>query len=139
MATQYGIPINFGFATTTDGITITGISGYLLQSADHTKQADIFEVRDADGDMANRTFYNFNDEASLEVIITGTNLAAAITNTALQTPGTILVISACANMPSLVATNWQVEPGHKVSGSNIDAKKITVPLKKFAGITAATT
>jgi hypothetical protein len=136
MATQYGTAVNFGFPTTANGITITGVSGTLLQSADHTKQADVFEVRDADGDIVNRTFYNQSDEATLEYIVTGTGLADAITNTALQTPGSLLVITACANMPSLVATTWQVEPGHKLSGSNMDAKKITVPLKKHAGVTA---
>jgi len=145
MATQYSgstiTAINFGFKTTALGITISGVTGWLIQNGSHTKNADVYEVRDGDGDVVQRTFYNFNDDASLECIITSTGASAteaeAITNTtnALQTPGTVINITACVSMPSLVATNWQVESGIEVSGSITDAKKVVCKLKKFAGIT----
>lgn len=144
MGTQYSgstiTAINFGFHSTALGITISGITGWLIQNGSHTKNADVYEVRDGDGDVVQRTFYNFNDDASLECIITdATNQAGAITNTtsALQTPGTIISITACAAMPSLVATNWQVESGIEISGSITDAKKVVCKLKKHAGITAS--
>ena len=142
MAQQYSgatkHAINFSFTSTALGITITGITGWLLQSASHKKNADVYEVRGVDGDIVQRTFHNFNDEATLEAIITSAvDQATAITNTtaALITPGTIMVISACASFPSLVATTWQVESGIEVSGSIQDAKKVVCAIKKHAGIT----
>ena len=135
MATTLGTPVNFGF-TGTNGITIPGISGTLLQSADLTNQADVEEVRDADGDVVSRSFYNQNNDASLEYVVTGTTLADSITNTALQTPGTIIVITACTSMPELIATNWVVEPGVKVTGIHTSFKRITLSLKKYAAVTA---
>lgn len=136
MATINGTAVNFGF-TGTNGIAITGLSGTLLQSAEHTKVSDLEKVRDGVGEVATHAHYNIHDEASLEYVVTGTGLAAAITNTVLQTPGTILVITACASMPSLVATTWEVQSGCKISGSNVNAKRITLPIHKYTGITAA--
>jgi hypothetical protein len=134
MATNLGTAVNFGF-TGTNGIT--GLAtGQLLQSVDHTRQADVEDIRDADGDVAARVFYNPNDALTLEVIVTGTGLAAAITNTTLQTAGTIISITACASAPDLVATNWVVESA-RLAGSNVDAKRITLQLKKNASVTAA--
>lgn len=135
MATINGTPVNFGF-TGTGGIAITGLSGILLQSAEHSKRADCEEVRNGVGDVVVHGWYNIHDEAQLEWVVTGAGLADAITNTALQTPGTILVITACASMPSLIATTWEVQDGAKISGGNTNAKRITLPLKKYAGITA---
>jgi hypothetical protein len=137
MATINGNPVNFGF-TGTNGIAITGLSGTMLQTAEHTKQADLEVARNGVGDEVTHGWYNIHDEATLEWIVTDTtNIAGAITNTALQTPGTILVITACASMPSLVATTWEVQSGCKISGSNVTAKRISLPLKKYAGITGA--
>src|ERR1044071_2962791 len=135
---QNGTPGNFGF-TGTNGITITGISGTLLQSADIASHADKDEVRNALGDIVTRSWYDPHTKANLEWTITGTGIANAIVNTALAglTPGTILVITACASMPDLVGTNWEVMDGAKITGSNTTHKKYTVPLEKRAGITAA--
>lgn len=130
--------INFGFKTTTNGITVTGTGTgtMLLQSAEYSKNADVYEARDGQGNVVSQTFYNQNDEAKLESIVIGSGLADAITQTTIPEVGTIITISACASMTSLVATNWIVQPGISVSGSNTDAKKVTYPLKKYAGITA---
>lgn len=141
MAQQYSgatkHAVNFSFTSTALGIT--GYStGFLLQSASQKKNADVYEVRGVDGNVVQRTFYNFNDEATLEAIITSTaDQATAITNTtaALKTPGTIVDITECNSMPSLVATTWQTESGVEISGSITDAKKCVVTLKKHAGIT----
>lgn len=139
-----GIPINFGFQGTaaadgSQGITITGLNGVLLQSADQAKQAEQEKARDGNGNSVVHAWSDIHDEATLEYIVTGSNLAATLTNTALQTPGTILVISTCTSMPSLVGTNWEVQAGAKISGSNTTAKKITIPVHKYPGITAAAT
>jgi hypothetical protein len=137
MATINGTPINFGF-TGAGGITCASLPGILLQSIEHSKEADCEVVRSGVGDEVAHGWHNQHDQAQLEYIVTdATNIANAITNTALQTPGTIINISACASVPSLVGSTWEVQSGTKISGSNVNAKRITVPLKKFAGITAA--
>ena len=136
MATINGTAVNFGFQGT-NGITITGVNGWLMQSAEHTKAADLEVVRDGLGEEITHGWYNIHDEATLEVVITGTGLGNSLTNTALKSPGTILVITACTSVPELVATNWEVQAGCKVSGSNTSAKRLSCPIKKFTNITAA--
>lgn len=139
-----GTPINFGFTGVQDadggqGILITGLAGTLLQSVEQSKVGECEKVRDGNGNDVVHAWSNIHDEATLEYIVTGSGLATAITNTtsALQTPGAILVISACASVPSLIGTTWEVQSGAKVSGSNTGAKKVTLPLHKLPGITAA--
>lgn len=138
MPVQNGTAVNFAF-TGTNGITITGISGTLLQSSDTSAEADKEEVRNNVGDIVNRDWYDQHYKAALEWVITGTGIANAIVNTSLAalTPGTIIVITACASMPDLVATNWEVMAGASIKGSNTNAKRFSVPLEKRAGITAA--
>lgn len=132
-----GTAVNFGFLTTANGITITGVSGTLLQSADHMASADVEVVRDGTGAEVVHAWYNDHDEATLEWIITGSGLAAAITNTALIRPGAFVVISACASFPGLVATTWEAQSDVKISGTNTNSKRFSIKLKKCAGITAA--
>lgn len=130
-----GTAINFGF-TGTNGITITGISGTLLQSAEHEAMSDCEVTKDGIGAEVCHGWHNYQDHAKLEWVVTGSGLAAAITNTALIAPGTFVVITACASMPSLVGTTWECQSGCKISGTNVNSKKISVTLKKVAGITA---
>ena len=139
MATINGTPVNFGF-TGSNGIAITGQTGALIQNAEHSKQGEREKVRNGVGDTITHGHYDIHDQVSLEYIITDpTNIAGAITNTtaALLTPGTIIVITACPSMPSLVATTWEVQSGAKISGSNTNAKRATIPLEKYTGITGA--
>jgi len=139
MATINGIPVNFGF-TGTDGIQITGLTAnLLLQSADESAEADKDEVRAGQGDIVNRSWYDQHKKASLECVITAAGIAAAVTATTLASllPGTIIIISACASMPDLVATTWEVQSGAAIKGSNTNAKRVTIPLEIRAGITAA--
>jgi cell division GTPase FtsZ len=136
MATQLGTAVNFGFV----GVNgITGLTtGYMLQNVDHTKQADVEEVRDPDGDVVSRVFHNANETATLECVVTGSSLSAALSNTALNAAGAIVSITACPNVPELVQTNWVVETS-RLSGSNTTAKRVTLELRRHAGITAAAT
>lgn len=133
-----GVPVNFGFQGTS-GITITGLSGTLLQNVDLSAEADKEEVRSGQGDIVNRNWYDQHLKATLEWVITGTNLATTLTNTAIAgiTPGVILVITACTSVPDLVATTWEVMGGASIKGSNTTSKRITLPLEKRAGITGA--
>lgn len=138
MATNLGTAVNFGFITQADGATITGYTGYLLQSADLSRKADEIEVRDAAGEVKSVVYYNSSDDATLEFVYYGTSQAAAITNTALKTVGALVVISACASIPDLVQTTWQLKD-HKISGSNTDVKKATLTLKRNPNVTATAT
>lgn len=134
-----GAAVNFGF-TGTDGIAESNLTGKMqLQSADYESTADEEQIRDADGDLVNRTFYNLGFKATLEYIPSGADIATAVTNTALIAVGTVINITACASLPALVASSWVVVPGGKITGSNTSAKRITLPLEKHAGITAAAT
>jgi hypothetical protein len=130
-----GTAVNFGF-TGTNGITITGISGTLLQSAEHESMADVEITRDGLGAEVCNAFYNPHENAKLEWVVTGSGLAAAITNSALIAAGTFFVITACASMPSLIASTWQALSGCKLSGTNVNSKKLSVSLKKCPNITA---
>lgn len=136
MATINGTAIVFGF-TGTNGIAITGISGTLLQSTDQSAEADHEDVRNGIGDIVARGWYDQNRKATLEWVVTGTGLANAIVNNTLATllPGAIIVISACASNPDLIATNWEVMTSKNV-GSNTSSARITAQLEKRAGITA---
>jgi len=140
MAIINGIPVNFGFQGT-GGITITGISGIILQSADWSKAADVESARDGQGAIVARGWYDIHDEATLEWIISGTNLAASITNTDLATvePGDIITISACTSMPTLITSVWEVQSGAKITGSNTTFKKLSCTIHRRAGITGAAT
>jgi hypothetical protein len=135
-----GTPVNFGF-TGTNGITITGLSGTLLQSADLSTEADVEEVRAGQGDKVSRNWYDQHLKATLEWVITGTGIANAIVNTAIAgvAPGTLIVISACLSVPDLVGTNWEVMSGASIKGGNTNNKRVSVSLEKRAGITAAQT
>lgn len=139
MGQSNGTALNFGY-TGGDGITITGISGTLLQSADHSVEADKEETRTGQGDIVNRFWYDQHSKASIEWVVKGTGLANAIVNSTLAalTPGTILVVSACASDPDLVATTWEVQRA-SLKGSNTTSKRITCEVEKRAGITAAST
>ncbi len=138
-ATINGTAVNFGFQGT-NGITIGGISGTLLQNADLSAAADCEVTRDGLGAEIVHGWYNFHNEASLEWVVTSGTLSVAITNCALSAlvPGAFLTISACTSMPELVAT-WEVQGGAKHVKSNTTSSKITVPIKKFGGITALAT
>ena len=139
MATINGTAVNFGY-TGTNGIAITGISGTLLQSTDRSKAADVESARSGVGDIVARGWYDIHEEATLEWIITGTNLAAAVTNTTFTGigPGDFIVITACASEPGLVAT-WEVQSAPKITGSNTTFKKISVTIHKRSGVTAVAT
>lgn len=136
MAVINGTAINFGFKTS-GGITITGISGVLLQSADLSVEADVADVRSALGDIVARAWYDQHSVATIEWEVSGTDLAAAITNSTLASvePGDIIIITACASRPELIATNWECQSGSKIAGSNTANARISVTVHKRAGIT----
>ena len=137
MATQLGKPVSFAFSGT-DGIAeTTYLTGkIILQSADHENASDKEEIRSAAGVIVTESYYNPSDKANLEYIPTATTLAGVTANVALPSVPSILNITACADMPSLIKSNWVYKGGGKITGSNTGAKKITLPLEALSSITA---
>ena len=133
-----GTAVVFGFPTTANGITITGLAGVLLESANVTRGSDIEIVRDAVGEEVTNTFYNSVDSATLETRVIGTSKADAITKNVKQTCGAIIVITACAGNTELIGTNWQVLSSNQIQ-VNTSSAKISLSLKKCGLITAAAT
>jgi hypothetical protein len=141
VAVQNGVPCNIGFPTTVGGIqlaTPTTLATIFLQSADETAGATNYRAEDSAGNVVISSWMDPHTKATLEILIAGTGIANAIANTTLTgiTPGTIISITHCANMPDLVQTNWEVMDSPKISGTNKDAKKLTLSLEQRAGITA---
>jgi hypothetical protein len=137
MATILGKAVSFAFSGT-DGIAeTTYLTGkMILQSADHENSADKEEIRNAAGTTVTESFYNPMDKANLEYIPTASTLAGVTANVALPSVPSILNITACADMPTLIKTNWVYKGGGKITGSNTGAKKISLPLEALASITA---
>lgn len=97
-------------------------------------------VEDEVGNVVTSAWMDPHQKVTLELIIKSDTLANVITATttiAAIKPGDLLTVSACQQMPSLVATNWEVMDSPKVAGSNKDAKKFTCSLEARPGITAA--
>ncbi len=144
MATINGIAVSFGFATATDangnqGFTSASISGVLLQSADQTDDAELEVVRNGAGDSVVHAWYDFKKSCTFEYVVSGASITAAKAATVLPTIGTFLSITACAEMPSLVNTHWEVQKGGKISKSNTTVSKISIPLMACPNITATIT
>lgn len=145
-----GLAVNFGFASTTNGITITELTGVLIQSADQTASAECEVTRGGTGAEVTHAWYNDHDEATLEFVITSaTGTGTAITNTALALvrPGSFATITACASMPGLTADNaqtmftsaptkWEVQSGPKLTKTNTSSAKVSIPLRRYTSITA---
>lgn len=137
-ATQTGVFVNFAF-TGTDGIAATGLTGNgLFQSYDFEYAPEEYQVKSAAGALATRVFPEIPKKATIEWIPGKDSVANAVTahSTIVALFHTILNITACASAPELIVSNWLVV-GVKPSGSNTDAKKITLTLEAHAGITAA--
>jgi hypothetical protein len=136
-----GVGVNIGYAGTPGGITFNdaGVQPKLiLQTADASNDAENYEVYDEAGNLTISAWLNPQNKAMLEFVVTGAGGADAIAQTTAVMgiqPGDILVVTACAAMPNLVRTNWEVLSGPKVAGSNKDAKKFTVNIRASAGIT----
>lgn len=136
MATINGSPVVFGFGAGA-GITITGLNGILLQSKEHSLEAERSLVRDGAGNRVTSTHYDQIDKATLRYKVSGSSLSDALVNTAIQAPGTILAITACAKDAAMVGTNWEVQSGARLSQSNTGEAEMEIPLEKASGITAA--
>ena len=121
-----GTPVNFTFQSAA-GITITEISGVLLQSANYKTPTKRVLVMDGNGNRTTSAHTDPIKTANLKWKVSGTGLANAITNTTLQANGNFVNITACASMPELVARYEVI--GGEVTGSNEDVKEITLDIE----------
>lgn len=139
MPTQNGTPVNFSFVSTASdgGLTCTGLTAFLLQGVDLEDGAEKEQVRGAGGNVVSENYYDPHSKAALRFVIAASSKANAITATALKTAGTIISITACASVPGLVATNWTVQAGTKITGDVTKSAEMMIPLEARAGITAA--
>lgn len=131
-----GTPVNFTFQSAT-GITITEISGVLLQNASYKKPAKRALVMDGNGARTTSAWSDPITTSTLKWKVSGTGLANAITNTFLKAPGNFITITACPTMTELVSANkWEVTGG-EVTGTNEDVKEITLEIEQAPNITGA--
>lgn len=135
-ATVNGTPVNFSFQSAA-GITVTELTGVLLQNASYKKNSNRTLVKGGDGDRVTSIHNDRFNSATLKWVVSGTSLALAITNTTLQQPGNFVTITACASMPDLVSPTlkWEVITG-EVSGANDGVKEISLDIEYAAGIQA---
>lgn len=141
-----GTAVNFAFTQSaggTQGIVITGLSGYILQNAEYSAEADKEEARSIGGDVISRNWYDQHRKGTLEFVISGAtnSIAAALANTTLNslTPGSIISITECQSMPELVTLNngkWEVQAGASIKGSNTNNKRLSIPVETRPGIQA---
>ncbi len=134
MATVNGTAVGFAFATAA-GVTTTDITGILLQDARYGKQSERVLVKDATGERVTSVHADQIETLTLRYVISGSGVAAAKTNATLKTPGLFVSITACADIPALVQTNWEVISG-ELDGPNNGPKEVTLQLERAAGITA---
>jgi hypothetical protein len=138
-----GVAVNIGFAGTPNGISISSpaiSTKVILQSADESVDAERILIHDEVGNRVGSSWVDQVKKATLELLVKGTGLTDAIASTQLVeaiSPGDLMVITSCQQMPGLVGTNWEVQSGPKLAGTNKDAKKFTLPLEKAPGITQA--
>ena len=141
MAKINGIAVSFGFSTTADangnqGFTSTSISGALLQSADQSDDAEVEVVRNGSGERVVHAWYDLHKACTLEYVVSASTIAGAKAATLLPAIGSFISITACAEMPSLVSSHWEVQKGGKISKSNTTVSKISIPLMSCDNITA---
>jgi hypothetical protein len=133
MATVNGTPVNFTFGSS--AITIANVTGALHQNISYKKASTRQIVKNLAGDRITSAHADQVKTASLEWIVGGSSMAAALTNTILNTPGSTVTISACAALPELVSTDkWEVIDADCTHGNEKFAT-ITLGIEIAAGIT----
>lgn len=136
MATVNGTPVNFSFQSAA-GITITELSGILLQRASYKKQSTRTLVKGGDGERVTSIHHDRFNSATLVYMPKGTSLSDALVNTTLTQPGGFVTITACATLPDIVSASnkWEII-SCECSGENESPKQISYEIEYAAGIQA---
>lgn len=117
------------------GVTSTGCTGFgtfVLQSRDFSKRADSEVIQNASGFTVNKTFFNHNDSATLEVVVTGSSGGAVAP--VLAEVGDVVTITD-STFTNIAGTNWLVEDVSSRS-SNTSAMRLSFSLTKYPLITS---
>lgn len=133
MATVRGTPVVFSY-TTAAGATITGFTGWLMQSAKLKNDADEYKVKSGQGVTVTRIIEDSVKRMDLSFEISGVDRATAITNSALPALNTFAPITACAEIPEAVSAYWIVESVDKDT-SNTGTIKVNMTLALYPSIT----
>lgn len=124
-----GVDVHWSVKST----SITGAGIFKLQSTDHGLQADTEIVQDGSGFACNKTYYNFNETATLEVVITGAGATGAVTPV-LAEPSDIITITDIV-YTQLAGTDWLVD-SVSIKRSNTTAMRVTYSLSRYPLITS---
>jgi hypothetical protein len=128
MATTVGKYIIFGNPTIAG--TISGMGSLdLLQSSEYAQSSDAEEVRDIDGDVASKTFYNKRARLNLDWVLTS-GTTATLTVGAVLTPGTTLAV-VDSKLNVLTTTYMVTEEGVTLSTSNTGAARARISLERY--------
>ena len=136
MPVQNGTSVNFGFAAI-GGFTIGGFQATLVQRVSESVGAEREVIKNYQGDRVADVHTDQVLKCELEVVISATGgIAAAKALTVLGglSPGTNIIIAACAEMPDLASNYWEVVGSPRIEGTNTTAKRVTIPIERCAGI-----
>lgn len=123
-----GVGVHWGVSTT----GVTGAGTFKLQSTDHNQGSDSDIVHDASGFAVNKTYYNFNESATLDVVVTGSANSASVAPT-LAKPSDIITITDSV-YTQLAGTDWLVD-SVSIKRSNTSAMRVTYSLTRYPLIT----
>ena len=128
MANIYkNVGVHWGTSSTTTSI----VSGQ-LQTRDHTKKADMEEIKNGDGNVVGKVYYNQTDDATFEWIPTSATVNGTLTVT-LPAIGDKITVSDSI-YADIAKTNWLVEEVSTKS-SNTSCLKATAKLTAYPNIT----
>lgn len=116
MATVRGTAVIFSY-TTTAGMTITGLTGWLTQNADLENTADEYQVKSAQGKDVTEIIENPKKRLTVRYEASGSDRATAITNAALPALNTFVLITACVEFPEIVSNYWMLKSAKKSLGN----------------------
>lgn len=111
----------------------TGMGTFKLQSTDHNLAADSEIVQDSTGFAVNKTYYNFTEQATLEIVNTSTGTGGDLTPT-IPAVSDMLTISDTV-YTQIAGSTWIVD-SVSTKRSNTAALRTTVALTRYPLITA---
>lgn len=135
MANIYkGVGCHWGVGST----TYTLVNGK-LQTRDHVRKSDMETILDSDGVTISKVYYDPNQEATLEVVITGSNGVGNVTPVLPACGDAVTITDTVYTQFSGSATGTNVWLVTDVSSktSNVGAMRVTINLLRYAGVTVA--
>ena len=116
MATQKGT-VGTVFGVKLTSVTVNGGTHEVIRTYNYSREADTKEVRGLTGDVNNITYYNYRERLTVDIILTGTTMAAALADfVLLPKPGDDCTIVATDDTQVAASTTqFIVESASKVA------------------------